>query len=229
MSVATTKPMDPSRRWLLAGSASLIGLAVSGCMSVPREAGKPPEPEFSPSLLNMYGPMPEERFPIPAIDLNRVPSRFYRRQVAYSTPERVGTIVVDTSEFFLYLVQEGGMALRYGVGLGRAGFQWSGRARVGWKQKWPTWTPPADMIERQPELAKWSAANGGMPPGLDNPLGSRALYIFEDDVDTLYRIHGSPEYWTIGKAVSSGCVRMMNQDAIDLYARVPVGTPIVVT
>lgn len=176
----------------------------------------------------MYGPIPDERFPIPAVDLDKVPDRFYRRQVAYSTHEPVGTIIVDTNSFYLYLVQENGQAMRYGVGLGRAGFEWSGRARVGWKQVWPKWTPPAEMIERQPELAKYSAENGGMAPGLDNPLGARALYIFQGNTDTLYRIHGSPEYWTIGKAVSSGCVRMMNQDVIDLYNRVPSGSPIVV-
>ncbi len=176
----------------------------------------------------MYGELPDERFPVPAIDLDRVPARFYRRLVGYSTEEPIGTIVVDTSEFFLYLVREGGRAMRYGVGLGRQGFAWSGRARVGWKQKWPKWTPPDEMIDRQPELARWSAENGGMPPGLENPLGARALYVFQGNTDTLYRIHGSPEYWTIGKAVSSGCVRMMNQDVIDLYDRVPTNSPIIV-
>lgn len=121
------------------------------------------------------------------------------------------------------------MAMRYGCGLGRAGFEWSGRAKIAWKQVWPKWTPPNEMIARQPELEKWSAANGGMPPGPMNPLGARALYIFEDGVDTLYRVHGSPEYWSIGKAVSSGCVRLIQQDVIDLYGRVTTGSPILVT
>jgi lipoprotein-anchoring transpeptidase ErfK/SrfK len=129
---------------------------------------------------------------------------------------------------FLYLVRENGRALRYGVGIGRDGFAWSGRAIVQWKQEWPKWTPPASMIARQPELERWSAANGGMPPGLDNPLGARALYIFQNGVDTLYRVHGSPEYKSIGKAVSSGCVRLINQDVCDLYDRVPTRTPILV-
>ncbi len=118
--------------------------------------------------------------------------------------------------------------MRYGVGLGRQGFEWSGRANITWKQAWPKWTPPESMIERQPELEKYSAENGGKPPGLDNPLGARALYIFQDGVDTLYRIHGTPEYWTIGKAVSSGCVRMINQDVIDLYDRARTNVPILV-
>ncbi len=216
------------RRHFLTGSASLAGLAVSGCATaLPTVDTASPTPVTS-AYASMYGAMPRERFPIPAVQLEKVPSKFYRRQVDYDTTEQVGTIIVDTSRFFLFLVQEGGKAMRYGVGLGRAGFDWSGRARVGWKQQWPKWTPPDEMIARQPELAKWSAENGGMPPGLKNPLGARALYVFQGNKDTLYRIHGSPEYWTIGKAVSSGCVRMMNQDVINLYGRVPTGSPIVV-
>ena len=220
-----------TRRRFLAGAASLSGLAVAGCASVGSvEQGSFQSGVATPSerYLRMYGSRPDEQFPIPAVDLRQVDPKFYRQQVDYPTTEKVGTIIVDTSEFFLYLVQENGKALRYGVGLGRAGFGWAGRARVGWKREWPTWTPPQSMIEREPELAEWSAQNGGMPPGLDNPLGARALYIFEGNVDTLYRIHGSPEFWTIGHAVSSGCVRMMQQDVIDLYSRVPINTPIVV-
>lgn len=176
----------------------------------------------------MYRAMPEEQFPLPAVDLTKVNSKYYRQLVDDPTGEPPGTIVVDTRAFYLYLVRPGGKAMRYGVGLGRAGFEWSGRAQILWKQVWPKWTPPDEMIARQPELAQWSAVNGGMPPGLENPLGARALYIFEGNVDTLYRIHGSPEWWTIGKAVSSGCVRMINQDIIDLYDRVPTRSPIVV-
>ena len=116
----------------------------------------------------------------------------------------------------------------HGVGLGRAGFEWSGRAVVQWKQAWPKWTPPDDMIRRQPELVKYSAANGGMAPGLDNPLGARALYIFQNGEDTLYRLHGSPEWWSIGKSVSSGCVRLLNQDIMDLYNRAEVGAKVIV-
>ena len=177
----------------------------------------------------MYGPMPQERFPLPGINLKKVPAKYYRRQVNYPTSERVGTIIVDTKNFYLYLVQEGGKAMRYGVGLGRAGFEWAGRARVGWKQEWPKWTPPDEMIARQPELQKYSSDNGGMPPALDNPLGARALYIFQGNTDTLYRLHGTLESWSIGKAVSSGCVRLLNQDIIDLYSRVPTNSQIVVT
>lgn len=190
---------------------------------------RPADPRPSPTVVAAYGPMPNEQFPLPAIDISKVPERYWRQQVPYPTAERPGTIIVDIDDFYLYLVQEGGMAMRYGVGLGRAGFEWSGRGTVAYKRKWPKWTPPDEMIERQPELEKWSVRNGGMPPGLQNPLGARALYIFQDGVDTLYRIHGSPEYWTIGKAVSSGCVRMLQQDVIDLYERVPPPAPIIVT
>ena len=218
-----------NRRSFLAGSASLSGLAVAGCTTTAPLPENPPVPRVSRSYALMYGPMPRERFPISAVDLKRVPKRFYRREVDYFGPEPVGTIVVDTQAFYLFLVGENNRAMRYGVDLGRAGFEWSGRARIAWKQEWPKWTPPASMIARQPELARWSAANSGMPPGLDNPLGARALYVFQGGVDTLYRVHGSPEYWTIGNAVSNGCVRMMQQDVIDLYGRVPPGSRILVT
>lgn len=176
----------------------------------------------------MYRAMPEEDFPIPAVDLTKVNKRFYRQLVDDPTGERPGTIVVDTKAFYLYLVRPGGKAMRYGVGLGRQGFEWSGKGVIQWKQRWPKWTPPAEMIARQPELEQYSAANGGQAPGLTNPLGARALYIFQGREDTLYRLHGTPEYWTIGKAVSSGCVRLMNQDIIDLYDRVATPSPILV-
>jgi lipoprotein-anchoring transpeptidase ErfK/SrfK len=118
--------------------------------------------------------------------------------------------------------------MRYGVGIGREGFAWSGNGVIQWKQKWPRWKPPNEMVARQPELTKYSIANGGMEPGLKNPLGARALYIFSNGEDSLYRLHGNPDWRSIGKAVSSGCVRLLNQDIIDLYDRVPQKSPIVV-
>lgn len=220
------------RRAFLLGAASLT---LSACSTVGGERtsfSARPEPQPDPMLTayaEMYGPRPEEDFPLPAIPWEKIDRRFLRQVVPDPTGERAGTIVVDTNNHFLYLVRGGGEAMRYGVGLGRQGFEWSGRAVMQWKRRWPTWTPPEEMIARQPELAKYSAANGGMQPGLDNPLGARALYIFQNGQDTLYRLHGSPEWWSIGKSVSSGCVRLMNQDIIDLYDRVPNGSPIVVT
>lgn len=149
----------------------------------------------------------------------RAVSPIRRETVAYTGPEKPGTIIVDTSERRLYLVLDGGKALKYGVGVGREGFQWSGRHRVTRKAEWPPWTPPPQMRKRQPGLPAY------MKGGPGNPLGARALYIGS----TLYRIHGTSEPWTIGHAVSSGCIRMINDDVIDLYNRVAVGTPVVVT
>ena len=221
----------PSRRQFLSSAAAAVGgLALPACSTTGDPAAVPaPEKRASdPPYISMYRAMPEEDFPIPAVDLSKINKRFYRQLVDDPTGERPGTIVVDTRNFFLYLVRPGGRAMRYGVGLGRQGFEWSGDGVIQWKQRWPKWTPPAEMIVRQPELEKWSAENGGQPPGLNNPLGARALYIFQNGEDTLYRLHGTPEFWTIGKAVSSGCVRLMNQDIIDLYDRVATPTPIIV-
>ncbi len=155
-----------------------------------------------------------------------VPNRYKRKIVRYQTKENPGTIIVDTRSHYLYYVMGSGKAIRYGVGLGRTGFGWKGVVRVGHKKTWPAWTPPPEMVERDPRLTKFA---NGMPGGINNPLGARALYIYKDGKDTLYRIHGSPEWWSIGKSVSSGCVRLINQDIIDLYSRVPEKTPVVVT
>jgi lipoprotein-anchoring transpeptidase ErfK/SrfK len=150
----------------------------------------------------------------------------YRRQrVAYSTQQPAGTVVVDPDAKFLYLVMADGTALRYGIGVGREGFGWSGTAEVSLKARWPRWTPPAAMIRRQPELERYRK---GMEPGLGNPLGARALYLYQNGRDTLYRIHGTDEASSIGQNVSSSCIRLLNQDVIDLFARVSIGTRVVV-
>jgi lipoprotein-anchoring transpeptidase ErfK/SrfK len=138
------------------------------------------------------------------------------------TKEPPGTIVIDTSSRHLYLVQPGGGAIQYGIGVGRQGFEWKGVARVGRKSEWPRWIPPKEMLQRRPDLPE------EMDGGLENPLGARALYLFQGSKDTLFRIHGTNEPDSIGKAVSSGCIRMMNADVIDLYQRVGVGTRVVV-
>ena len=221
------------RSFLGAAAAGAASIALSACMTAPRR--EPPMADAGPArqdfgaYTTMYGPMFDEGYEIPAIPIEQIDPQFLRQMVGDPTGERPGTIVVDTSAHFLYLVMEGGQAMRYGVGLGRAGFEWAGKANVQWKRKWPKWTPPAEMIARDPKLEIYSAENGGQPPGLDNPLGARALYVFQDGEDTLYRLHGSPEWSSIGKSVSSGCVRLMNQDIIDLYDRVPGQAPIVVT
>jgi lipoprotein-anchoring transpeptidase ErfK/SrfK len=152
---------------------------------------------------------------------------YYRQRVAKpaNLPGRPGTLVVDTAHRFLYAVEADNQATRYGVGVGREGFLWSGSAVVGRKAEWPTWTPPPAMLIRDPNSRPYA---NGMPGGPDNPLGARALYLYQGSADTLYRIHGTNEPWTIGQAVSSGCIRMMNEDVIDLYNRTPVGTPVIV-
>ena len=177
----------------------------------------------SPNL--MYASFVDEGFALPAIPYQKIQKELRRQIVVDPTGEQPGTIVVSLEQRFLYYVLPGGEALRYGVGIGRDGFRWAGRANIQYGKKWPTWTPPAEMIARKPELEKW---RHGQPGGLDNPLGARAMYIYKDDEDTGYRIHGSPEWWTIGQAMSSGCVRMINQDVIDLFGRVSGKTPVVV-
>ncbi|MBJ6128358.1 L,D-transpeptidase [Microvirga splendida] len=204
---------------------TLLALTLAGCVSTqtPQDAAlKAPHPIY----VAMYGPQPEEKFPLPATDISTVDPQFLRQEVAYDTSEKPGTIVVDTANRYLYLVRENGRAMRYGIGVGADGMKWAGRAQVGRKAQWPRWTPTAAMIKRDPERnRRWAS---GMPAGLNNPLGPRALYLFQDGRDTLYRIHGTTEPDTIGEAVSSGCIRMLNQDILDLYSRVPVGTPVVV-
>ncbi|MEW5424884.1 L,D-transpeptidase [Amorphus sp. 3PC139-8] len=212
-----------SRRTLLVGGgAALLGGCTTTATPDPQTTREPPIPAYYKTI---YGPLPNERFPIPAVDLSQVDPKFWRREVDDPTGERPGTIVVDTASNYLYWTMENGRAMRYGVGLGRQGFGWNGEARIPFKREWPTWTPPAEMIERDPELEKY---RGGMEPGLGNPLGARALYLFEGKVDTLYRLHGTQEAYSIGRAVSSGCVRLLNQDIIDLYNRVPNGTRVIV-
>ncbi len=191
----------------LLGMGLAAALAVSGS-SVARANGHVMEP-----------------FEISQAELQQVPPNFRRQEVRYVTSEKPGTIIVDTSNRYLYLVTGSNMAIRYGIGVGRQGFSWAGRAVIRRKVRWPRWNPPAAMVARDPEAAKWAH---GMPGGPTNPLGARALYLFQGKVDTLYRIHGTFQVSSIGKAVSSGCVRLLNADAADLYERVPTGTPVVV-
>jgi lipoprotein-anchoring transpeptidase ErfK/SrfK len=145
-----------------------------------------------------------------------------RALVEDPTGQRAGTITVDTRTRHLYLSLGDGRAVRYGVGVGRPGFGWSGTVRIGRKESWPDWTPPASMLKRRPDLPRHMAG------GEENPLGARAMYLYSGDRDTMFRIHGSNEPWTIGQAVSSGCIRMLNDDVADLYERVRVGATVVV-
>ncbi len=169
-----------------------------------------------------YGPVEDHGYPLPAIPISRVNERFHRQIVDYATKEKPGTIIVNTPNRFLYFVLPRGKAVRYGIGVGKSGFAWEGKAYVAWKQEWPTWHPPKEMAARKPDVARY--VEDGMGPGLRNPLGARAMYLFNDEgKDTLFRLHGTPEWASIGTAASSGCIRLMNQDIIDLYARVRPG------
>ena len=154
-----------------------------------------------------------------------VPADFQRQVVPFRTAEAPGTIIIDGNRHYLYYVLPDFQAIRYGIGVGREGFGWAGIVEVGRKVEWPTWTPPAEMVERDEKAAKWA---GGMPGGPENPLGARALYLFEGGRDTIYRIHGTNEPWSIGLDISSGCIRMNNEDVIDLYERVSTGAKVIV-
>ncbi|MCV3767017.1 L,D-transpeptidase [Rhizobium sp. TRM95796] len=225
-----------TRRSMLFGMASATAV-LAGCATERSRIANPPAPQpvtrpvTAPSdaeLAVMYGPVSDGGFLIPAIPYRQMDPKFYRQRVVDPTGEAPGTVIVDTPKRFLYVVEPGGTAMRYGVGIGREGFAWQGEGVIHWRQAWPRWKPPREMVARQPELERYSIENGGMEPGLKNPLGARALYIFQNGQDTLYRLHGNPEWRSIGKAVSSGCVRLINQDVIDLYERVPYHARIVV-
>ncbi|WAC27724.1 L,D-transpeptidase [Ancylobacter sp. SL191] len=205
------------------GVILLLPLALAACATRrPEPAPLPAASPFSPR----YGALDDGGFHVPGVPAGEMKDRNRRTLVVDPTGQPAGTLVVDPENRFLYLVQENGKALRYGVGVGREGLQFSGTAEVAHKRAWPRWTPTPSMITREPEkYEKWA---GGMAGGESNPLGARALYLFKDGKDTLYRIHGTNEPWSIGEAVSSGCIRMMNQDVIDLSQRIPDGTKVVV-
>jgi lipoprotein-anchoring transpeptidase ErfK/SrfK len=195
----------------------LVAAALAGCQAMV------PSNMFTSTAT--YSAVTDAGYRLPAIPVSELPRQYQRQVVNYDTREKPGTVIVDTSAKYLYLVMDGGKAMRYGIGVGREGFEWKGTARVAFKREWPTWTPPAAMIKRQPELAQWA---GGMPPGLSNPLGARALYLYKGGSDTGYRLHGTPEWRSIGRAMSSGCIRLINQDIIDLHARVADGAKVIV-
>lgn len=215
-----------SRRLFLIGVSAL---ALTACSSTGRRSLRDGRVviDVDQPWATYYAAKTDEPYPVPAIDVRKVPKQFWRQDVAYSGKYAPGTIVVDTSERFLYLVQPGGRAMRYGVGVGREeGLQFKGNATIARKAEWPRWTPTANMIRTQPERYKKYAA--GLPGGTTNPLGPRALYLYRNGRDTHFRLHGTLEPYTIGQQVSSGCIRLINQDIIDLYNRVPTGTKVVV-
>jgi lipoprotein-anchoring transpeptidase ErfK/SrfK len=177
-------------------------------------------------MSSQYAEFNDGHYTVPAIDLANIDPQMLRQVVDYRTKEPAGTIVVDTAARHLYLVEANGKAMRYGIGVGKAGLAFQGNATINRKAEWPHWSPTENMMEREPKrYRKWAS---GMDGGLGNPLGARAMYLYQDDKDTMFRIHGTTEPETIGHAVSSGCIRLMNQDVIDLYGRVKTGTHVVV-
>ncbi|CDZ46270.1 L,D-transpeptidase [Neorhizobium galegae] len=228
-----TSEYQMSRRAFVIGSVSMTA-TLAGCATtterapVPEMARRPIEPPSEAELQARYAAVEDSGHLLPAIPYKQIDPKYYRQRVVDPTDELPGTVVVDTPGRFLYVVEPGGTAMRYGVGIGKDGFAWQGEGLIHWRQPWPRWKPPNEMVARQPSLKKFSIENGGMDPGVKNPLGARALYIFQNGQDTLYRLHGSPEWASIGKATSSGCVRLVNQDVMDLYTRVPYHARIVV-
>lgn len=208
----------PHRRSFLIGSvASLGALSLAGCASSDfmslAEAEK------------LYGPVPDKKFPIPAADISQVDQKYYRRIVNYESDEAPGTIIVDPSNYYVYRIEGEGKATRYGANVGREGFLWSGEAYVGRKAEWPTWTPPPEMIKRQPEVAKYAR---GMPGGPENPLGARTLYLYQKGRYTLYTLYSTSDPETIGTNLTSGCTGLLTQDMIHLYDQTPVNTKVIV-
>ncbi len=246
-----------NRRNLLAGAAATgASFTLAGCVStqsgpgfeanasVPEQPATSPPPAPSPALIAnadeangpidytaMYSGFQDGNFPVPPVKLSQIKKGFMRKLVDYATTEQPGTIVIDPAARYLYHVLPNGKAMRYGIGPGREGFMWSGVAEIHSKQEWPDWYPPKEMIAREPKLRASLAqlqSGIGMHGGPGNPLGARAMYLWQGNKDTLYRIHGTVEPSSIGTHASSGCIRMINQDAIDLFQQVPVGTRVVV-
>ena len=194
--------------------ANLGGGFIEFLFSGGRAVAPPPRPQAE--IMASRGE-PIEPMEV-AADPRAIDPKFLKQVVAYSGSEPPGTIVIDTPQRFLFLVQDNGTAVRYGIGVGKPGFAWAGEKKVSAKKEWPDWTPPPEMLQRRPDLPHFMAG------GPENPLGARAMYLGS----SLYRIHGSNEPWTIGQAVSSGCIRMRNEDVIDLYGKVKVGTKVMV-
>lgn len=215
MSVSSSLPARISR-YLLTVSACLV---LAACQTTSMAPNLTPQAAF-------YAPVQGEPFAVDAVDVTQIDPRFLRQVVEYQSPHAPGTIVVDVEQKYLYLVQPGGKAVRYGVGVGKEGYSYRGWATIKRKEKWPSWTPTANMIRNQPQ--RYGPYAGGLPGGETNPLGPRALYLYDGDRDTMFRLHGTTEPWSIGEQVSSGCIRLLNQDIIDLYERVPLGTRVYV-
>jgi len=199
-------------------------LALTACVDPTLSTSASTQPLPKPDE-NVYVASMDAGIQIPALPVDEIPESHRRQVVAYETDQPVGTIIINPKTRLLYYVVGKNKAIRYGISVGKAGFEWSGEAIVAEKKPWPTWTPPKEMIARKPELAKWEK---GQPGGPTNPLGARAIYLTSGGRDYGYRIHGTPEWKSIGRSASSGCIRMINQDVIDLYSRLQGGEKVIV-
>ncbi len=210
------------------GTAALAALALfalSACVDPTLSTATSGQPPLPKAEENVYVASMDAGIQIPALPVEKIPETYRRQVVDYASEQVPGTIIIDPSKRLLYYILNQRKAIRYGIAVGKAGFEWSGEAVVAEKKPWPTWTPPKEMIERKPELAKWEK---GQPGGPTNPLGARAIYLQSNGVDYGYRIHGTPEWNSIGRNASSGCIRMINQDVIDLYNRVKGAEKVIV-
>jgi len=223
------------RRAALSGEPASPPSAQPGPSDPPIVSGRPaPAAKIDDGPIDYaraYGPVEGEPFPVQPFNWKKANPAYLRQDVAYDGPEAPGTIIVDPRAHHLLLIQPNGRARRYGVGVGKQGFSWSGASTVNSKQAWPDWYPPKEMIARTPKLAREVSplqSGVGVPGGSRNPLGARAMYLWQNNKDTLFRIHGTTDPSSIGRSVSSGCIRMINQDAIDLFNRVQVGAKVVV-
>ncbi len=231
---------DFTRRSFLAAGVAVSAGGLAGCAGTMRDVpsfgdllgGSDRQATLSrPDYQAIYGGYSGEKYPVLAFDYRQVDPMFLRQIVAYAGPEAPGSIVVDPRSRFLFFVERGGQATRYGVGVGREGFAWSGHARINMRRSWPDWVPPHEMVERDPQIRSQlepTPRGEGVTGGPRSPLGARAMYLYGPNGDLGYRIHGTTEPETIGTNVSSGCIRMVNQDIIHLYSRTPAGTEVTV-
>lgn len=217
------------RTFVAAGGAAALSACTQAIPETPTRAARAPLEPVYPPLPDFYGAIYDEPFPVPAIPEGSVAPALWRQHVRNPWPEHArGTILVDPDAAMLYFVDSAVQATRYGVSVGAAGFAWEGTARLQFCRKWPRWNVPGETIARRPELEPYSVANGGMDPGPGNPMGARALYLFQNGEDTLYRVHGDASPRELGKSVSSGCIRMLHQDVIHLHEQAVHGASVIV-
>ena len=205
------------RSFLFSAAVGLGTLGLAGCAA--------DDDGSLAAAAKLYGPVADTRFSIPAVDVHKIDPKYFRTTVRYDTKEAPGTIIIDPAHYYVYRIEGDGNATRYGANVSRAGFLWSGEAYVGRKAEWPIWTPPKEMILRRPEARKYA---GGMPGGLENPLGARTLYLYRNGAYTLFTIYSTSDPESIGTGVTSGCTGLLTQDMLDLYSRTPVKTKVIV-